>query len=233
VGRPFQVAGDRLDPNAPYHPGIDPQTPPSASANDGHVEIGGINSSDGPGGVDAPLPEPNPAADTPTIPEIGMIPTGMVGPDFGPLTPVGEDTPPPTDTGTQPPVAKTLTSTEPPTEDGSGEPGSTMPVLNSDLLDPIAPGPTIDTGLVDQIEQSPELVNLLNQDPGAAEALEQDPTHLYQIKQQLGVGEQWSNDDPSFTDPRSTDPSFTDPGLTEQPLADQSTPDDGADDLSL
>jgi hypothetical protein len=96
--------------------------------------------------------------------------------------------------------------------------------IDPNLLDPIAPGPTLDTGLVDRITQSPELVNLLNQDPALAEALEQDPTYLYQIEQHLGLAEQWSNDDPSFTDP----------GLTEeQPPPDPSTPDEGLDDLTL
>jgi hypothetical protein len=100
--------------------------------------------------------------------------------------------------------------------------------LDPNLLDPIAPGPTLDYGLVDRITQSRELVNLLNQDPALAEALEQDPTYLYQIEQHLGLAEQWSNDGPSFTDP-----SFMDSGLTEQPLPDPSTPDEGLDDLTL
>jgi hypothetical protein len=88
--------------------------------------------------------------------------------------------------------------------------------LDPNLLDPIAPGATLDTGLVDRITQSPELVNLLNQNPSVAEALEQNPTLLYQIEQHLGVGEQqWSIEPSTYT---PTD--YTDWGLTAPSLAD-------------
>ena len=118
-------------------------------------------------------------------------------------------------------------SSEPPPPAPDPEP---VQALDPNLLNPLAPGPTLDTGLVGRIEGNPDLVNAVNQDSSVAEALEQDPTYLYQIEQHLGLAEQWwSNDDPSFTDP-----SFMDPGLTEeQPLPDQSTPDEGADDLTL
>jgi hypothetical protein len=122
---------------------------------------------------------------------------------------------------------------QPPPGDSSEPPPpapdpETVQALDPNLLDPLAPGPTLDTGLVGRIEGNPDLVNAVNQDSSVAEALEQDPTYLYQIEQHLGLAEQWSNDDPSFTDP-----SFTDPGLTEQPLPDPSTPEEGADDLTL
>jgi hypothetical protein len=96
-------------------------------------------------------------------------------------------------------------------------------------LDPIAPGPTLDTGLVERITQSPGLVERVNQDPAVAEALERDPTSIDQIEQDLSVAEQQRHMEPSG----DSHPNFTDPSFTEQPPPETSTPDEGADDLTL
>jgi hypothetical protein len=101
--------------------------------------------------------------------------------------------------------------------------------LDPNLLDPIAPGPTLDMGLVERITQSPGLVDRVNQDPSVAEALERDPTQLDQIEQDLGVADHQRPMEPSG----DSGPSFTEPSLTEQPPPESSTPDDGADDLTL
>ncbi len=101
--------------------------------------------------------------------------------------------------------------------------------LDPNLLDPIAPGPTLDMGLVERITQSPGLVDRVNQDPSVAEALERDPTQLDQIEQDLGVADHQRPMEPSG----DSGPRFTEPSLTEQPPPESSTPDDGADDLTL
>jgi hypothetical protein len=135
--------------------------------------------------------------------------------------------------------ASSLASEPPGDDEGEYEEQDVMPLqfgntanlensLDPNLLDPIAPGPTLDTGLVDRISQSPGMVDRVNQDPSVAEALERDPTQIDQIEQYLGVAEQRPME-PSG----DSGPSFTDPSLTEQPPPESSTPDEGADDLTL
>jgi hypothetical protein len=55
---------------------------------------------------------------------------------------------------------------------------SSAPTLNPALLDPTAPGPTLDHGLVERIEPDPQLVNALNQNEELANALEHSSRSL-------------------------------------------------------
>ena len=90
------------------------------------------------------------------------------------------------------------------------------PTLNPNLLDPTAPGASLDHGLVERIEQHPQLVNALNENEELANALEQDPTRIYQIEQELGLAAE---------DQRPMEPgggatgldSFREPSPTEEP----------------
>lgn len=118
-----------------------------------------------------------------------------------------------------------------PNRPGSGlfdEADSDAPTLNASLTDPTAPGPTLDQGLVEWIEQNPQLVNALNQNENLAYALEQDPTLIEQVEQGLDPA------GPSFMEPGSgvtewdsgtntnlIDPSLTDPGIAGQDTLDQ------------
>jgi hypothetical protein len=189
-----------------------------------------------PGGHEGADIDPLPPVEPPTgeaLPVDETLPELHIAPPEGEALPVDETLPelhiaPPE--GEVPPVVdETLPPTEAPTGDGAAVPES-APALDPNLLDPIAPGPTLDYGLVERIEQSPELVNLLNQDPAAAEALERDPTQIDQIKQDLdGAGHQM----PMEPSGDSAGSSFADPSLTELPTPEPSTPDDGADDVIL
>jgi len=77
---------------------------------------------------------------------------------------------------------------------GPEEPAPPMPgpleplqTLNANLLDPIAPGPTLDYGLVERIEQNPQLLNEINQNEDLAYALEADPTRIEEFEQNLSL----------------------------------------------
>ncbi|MBV9454958.1 MAG: hypothetical protein JOZ19_12715 [Rubrobacter sp.] len=105
--------------------------------------------------------------------------------------------------------------------------------LHPDLLDPTAPGPTLDHGLVDQIQQNPHLVNAVNQNPDLAHALEQDPSSLDQVTHDMGLTThpQSPVETSGVTDPSTTsghdfhDPSLTDPGHTEPSASDHGVDD--------
>jgi hypothetical protein len=75
------------------------------------------------------------------------------------------------------------------------------PTLAPNLLDPTAPGPTLDTGLVARIEQNPELVEAVNRNQDVARALEKDPTLVDQIEQDLGLADQGSVEPSGVTEP--------------------------------
>ena len=112
-----------------------------------------------------------------------------------------------------------------------GGPGT--PTLNPNLLDPMAPGPTLDQGLVDQIERDPQLVNAVNQDPDLAHALERDPTSLDQVTQDMGLTDQRPVEPSGVTDPRTSGQDFHDPSLTEPGHTEPGAPDHGVDDHQL
>jgi hypothetical protein len=96
---------------------------------------------------------------------------------------------------------------------------SSAPTLNPNLLDPTAPGATLDHGLVERIEQDPQLVAALNQNQELANALEKDPTRIYQIEQELGLAaEDQSPIEPGGGGGGATGlDSFTEPSLREEP----------------
>jgi hypothetical protein len=107
-----------------------------------------------------------------------------------------------------------------------------MRSLNPELLDPTAPGATLDYGLVEQIEQSPELVDAINHNQDIARALEQDPTQLEQIAEYVklvepsfGIAEPPAGvTGEPFTDPSPTEANIPEPGPTGgQDLDDLST----------
>jgi hypothetical protein len=95
---------------------------------------------------------------------------------------------------------------------------SSAPTLNPNLLDPTAPGATLDHGLVERIEQDPQLVAALNQNQELANALEKDPTRIYQIEQELGLAaEDQSPIEPGGGGGATGLDSFTEPSLREEP----------------
>lgn len=80
------------------------------------------------------------------------------------------------------------------------EPATTEPdrsTLDPELLDPTAAGPTLDTGLIERIEQNPELVEAVNRDEDVARALERDPASVDQIEQDLGLAAEQGPAEPS------------------------------------
>jgi hypothetical protein len=161
--------------------------------------------------------------------------------------PVQPNPPPPPDHGLQEHYAKDYgfpgLGVEPPPsvigQPGLGEEDPAPPVpdpgpmrtLNPELLDPTAPGATLDYGLVEQIEQSPEMVDAINHNQDLARALEQDPTQLDQIAEYVssvepsfGVVESPAGvTGEPFTDPSLTEPNIPEPAPTGQDLDDLST----------
>jgi hypothetical protein len=119
-----------------------------------------------------------------------------------------------------------------PDEGGVAEdPSAPGEALNPELFDPLAPGPTLDTGLAGRIEQNPQLVREVNQNEDVARALERDPSSLEQIEQDLGLGEQWPVQPSGATQPAGMmDWGLTDPSLGEAPLPEQTTAGQDLDD---
>ena len=119
---------------------------------------------------------------------------------------------------------------QPPPGDSSEPPPpapdpETVQALDPNLLDPLAPGPTLDTGLVGRIEGSPDLVNAVNQDSSVAEALERDPAQLDQIERDLGVAEGRPTEPSGVSEPAGV----ADPGLSPD-VPESGPPDQGFDD---
>jgi hypothetical protein len=106
-----------------------------------------------------------------------------------------------------------------------------QPTLHPDLTNPTAPGPTLDHGLVNQINQNPQLVNAINQDPDLARTLERDPGSLDQVTQDMGLTTHQSPVEPSgVTDPSTSGQDFHDPSLTDPGHTEPDVPDHGLDD---
>jgi hypothetical protein len=153
--------------------------------------------------------------DTPTLRE-GVLPPVDVPPTD--LPPLGEDVPPPLEE--QPTIGAQGTEELPPVDElGTTEPST--PTLAPNLLDPTAPGATLDNGLVPRIEQSPELTNAVNQNEDVANALERDPSSLDQIEQDLGLSQPSGVPVPSG----APEPGLGEPDIPEPPPPDQD-PDD-------
>jgi hypothetical protein len=97
--------------------------------------------------------------------------------------------------------------------------------LDPDLFNPIAPGPTLDTGLVARIEQNPELVEAVNQNEDVARALEKDPTSVDEIEQDLGLADQGPVEPSGVTEPvEVTELDVPEMGTPDQDLDDQPSP---------
>jgi hypothetical protein len=95
--------------------------------------------------------------------------------------------------------------------------------LDPALLDPSAPGPTLDHGLLERIAQNPELVAAINQNEDVARVLERDPTSIEQIEQDLGLAQQSSFAEPGDVAELA---GVTDPSLAEPPVPqEQDKPD--------
>ena len=162
--------------------------------------------------------------DTPTLREGDLPPVDVPPTD---LPPLGEDVPPPLEE--QPTIGAQGTEELPPVDElGTTEPST--PTLAPNLLDPTAPGATLDNGLVPRIEQSPELTNAVNQNEDIANALERDPSSLDQIEQDLGLGQPSGVPEPSGApDPGLGEPALTDPGVVPEP----GPREQDADDITL
>ncbi len=133
--------------------------------------------------------------------------------------------------GSAPPDAQTDLEQGGPEEPAPPVPGPLEPLqtLNANLLDPIAPGPTLDYGLVERIEQNPQLLNEINQNEDLAYALEADPARIEEFEQNLSLLP------PDPIEPRGdvtslgsfTEPSYlTDPEIEGQDVQDQDFQDD-------
>ncbi len=97
--------------------------------------------------------------------------------------------------------------------------------LDPELLNPTAPGPTLDTGLVERIEQNPELVEAVNRNEDVANALERDPTSIDQIEQDLGLAEHKPMEPSVATGPAgAAEPDVPEPDSPDQDLDDQASP---------
>jgi hypothetical protein len=229
-----QTQDNRLDPNAPYEPAVnseildnrlDPNAPykpvnlPETGEVDQSFKVGtGTNPI--PPGYEDEVAAIEAAGGVPTFTEPVKQPEDQPGGRLDPNAPADPGLPKfARDDLGQPPPGD---SSEPPPPAPDPE---TVQALDPNLLDPIAPGPTLDTGLVERIEQSPGLVEAVNQDPAVAEALEQDPTQLDQIEQNLGLAEQRPVEPSAVTDLGGvTDPSLVpdvpDPGPPDQDFDD-------------
>jgi hypothetical protein len=116
--------------------------------------------------------------------------------------------------------------------EGFPQPDPGAPVLNPDFSDPTAPGPTFDQGLIERIEENPQLASRVNEDPDLAGVLERDPTQVDQVEQDLGFREPSGVPEPAgATGPAGApDQGFADPGLTEPPSPEPPRPDQDLDD---
>ena len=131
-------------------------------------------------------------------------------------------------------TAETHTSsgaTPPPTKASQAQESATIDTSKStlapELLDPTASGPTLDTGLVERIEQNPELVEAVNRDEDVARALERDPASVDQIERDLGLADEQGPAEPSGVteQPAGTvEPEIPEPGPVDQDLDDQPAP---------
>jgi hypothetical protein len=103
------------------------------------------------------------------------------------------------------------------------------PILNPAFSDPTDPSaPTFDQGLIERIEENPQLANAVNEDPDLARALEQDPAQVEQIEQDLGLAQPSGVTEPP---PGVTEPAgVTDPALAEPPPPEPPPPDQDLDD---
>jgi hypothetical protein len=212
---------NRLDPNAPY----EPANPETLEYRDPYaVTTDGTTNSTYPGAPEGAVWNTNVGEDLafpgPAVPEIGADFSGVRGPDWGLWPPDGEDTPPPPGEPGETPPQQPDQSIEFAPDTASDDPGGAEQQtqgIDPNLLDSTAPGPTLDTGLVERIEQIPGLVDRVNQDSFVAEALERDPTQIEQIEQDLGFADQKRPMEPSGdSSPSFTDSSFTDAGTAGQ-----------------
>jgi hypothetical protein len=107
---------------------------------------------------------------------------------------------------------------------------ATESTLDPNLTDPTAPGPTLDMGLVVQIQQNMRLVVAINRNPDIASALAQDPTQLAQIEQNLGLAEQRFMEPGGVAGPAAVagldvvEPGIPEPGPPDQDLDAQPNP---------
>jgi hypothetical protein len=164
-----------------------------------------------------------PQAPTDRDPSGGAEPGGVVGPLPGPLPPddlAGTTPPPPSPLddvvpAEYPEVAEI--PQEPPVEGfpqpflPQPEPG--VPTLEPRFSDEAEPGPTFPPGLIERIEENPELANAVNQNPDLAAALEQEPTQVDQIEQDLGLAQPSGVPEPAGV----TDPALAEPPPPEPP----------------
>jgi hypothetical protein len=104
------------------------------------------------------------------------------------------------------------------------EPGAA--ILDPAFTDPNLPGPTFEQGLVERIEENPELATAVNENPDLATALEQNPTQIDQIEQDMGLTQPSGVPEPAG----ATDQGFTDPSLTEPPPPEPPPTDQDLDD---
>ena len=118
-------------------------------------------------------------------------------------------------------LVTTAAEPQPSPGDESTKTDSGKATLDPDLFDPIAPGPTLDTGLAVRIEQNPELVEAVNQNEDVARALEKDPTSVDQIEQDLGLADQKAVQQSGVAEPA---------GVTELDVPEVGTPDQDFDD---
>ncbi len=64
------------------------------------------------------------------------------------------------------------------TDAAATEPVGPELALDPSLTDPDAPGPTLEVGLIEQVEKIPELVNVVNRNPELVDAINEDPEFL-------------------------------------------------------
>ena len=64
-----------------------------------------------------------------------------------------------------------------PADAGTGPAGPEL-TIDPSLTDPTAPGPTLEVGLIDQVEKIPDLVNVVNRSPELVDAINEDPEFI-------------------------------------------------------